>query len=104
MLTVSGTDLIEARIREDPERGNPGWWRLYFSRVREFPWPMGENGKGWRADFHWLISEKGMEKINSEHFSRYPVAEKTTAGCLERQRKYTDGRGVVDGMAALRGC
>jgi hypothetical protein len=103
-LTASGADLIEARIREDQERENLGWWMRYFNRVREFSWPMGENDKGWQSDFLWFLSAKGMEKINSEHFSRYPASEKTVAECLERQRKYADERGVVDGAAVLRNC
>jgi hypothetical protein len=103
-LTASGVDLIEARIEEDSGRGNLDWWMRYFNRVREFPWPMGENDKGWKSNFLWLLSAKGMEKINSEHFSRYPVTERTTSECLERQRKYTDERGVVDGVAVLRNC
>jgi hypothetical protein len=65
---------------------------------------MGENDKGWKANFYWLLSAKGMEKINSEHFSRYPNTGGAIADDLERQRKYADERGVVDGMAALRGC
>jgi hypothetical protein len=101
---ASVTDLIEARVRESPERENLAWWTRYFQRVREFPWPMGENDKGWKSDFLWLLSAKGMEKISSEHFSRYPASEKTVAECLERQRKYTDERGVVDGAAILRNC
>jgi hypothetical protein len=103
-LTASGTGLIEARIEEDSGRGNLDWWMRYFNRVREFPWPMGENDKGWKSDFLWLLSEKGMEKINSEHFSRYPVTERSVSECLERQRKYTDERGIVDGAAVLRNC
>ena len=103
-LTASATDQIDARVAEGTERGSLDWWRRYFNRVREFPWPMGENDKGWKSDFLWLLSAKGMEKINSEHFSRYPASEKTVAECLERQRKYTDERGVVDGAAVLRNC
>jgi DNA-binding Lrp family transcriptional regulator len=104
MLTSFATELIEARIRESPEREKLDWWRRYFNRVREFPWPMGDNDKRWKSDFLWLLSAKGMEKINSEHFSRYPVNERTISECLERQRKYTDERGVVDGAAILKNC
>jgi hypothetical protein len=67
-LTASGAVLIEARIGEDLKRENLEWWRRYFNRVREFQWPMGENDKGWRANFFWLLSAKGMEMVNSEHF------------------------------------
>jgi hypothetical protein len=65
---------------------------------------MGKNDKGWKSDFLWLLSAKSMEKINSEHFSRYPVTKRIVSECLERQRKYTDERGVVDGAAVLRNC
>ncbi|MDR1510429.1 MAG: helix-turn-helix domain-containing protein [Synergistaceae bacterium] len=70
-LTAPGAVLIEARIGEDPKRERLEWWRRYFNRVREFQWPMGENDKGWKANFLWLLSAKGMEMVNSEHFSRY---------------------------------
>ncbi|MDR1514980.1 MAG: helix-turn-helix domain-containing protein, partial [Synergistaceae bacterium] len=62
-LTDSGAVLIESRIGEAPRRGSIDWWVQYFHRVREFQWPMGENDKGWKANFYWLLSAKGMEKI-----------------------------------------
>jgi biotin operon repressor len=105
ILTASRAKTLNQRIGEDPARAEAGWWRQYFGQVREFPWPMGQNAGNWRADFDWLIGEKGMQKILEGGFTRSAAVSaaggRTEAG-VALQRKYTDENGVVDARALLR--
>jgi hypothetical protein len=104
VLTALRTKTLNQRIAENPARIEIDWWRKYFLRVREFPWPMGQNPSNWQATFDWLISEAGMQKILEGSFRRSSaVAEKDRSeAAWAMQRKYTDENGVVDARALLR--
>jgi hypothetical protein len=91
-----------SRIREDPARLDIEWWRRFFLSVREFPWPMGHNPKGWRADFDWLIGEGGMRKILEGHFQRPYGNGCSSDESYAQQEKYTNERGEIDVRAILR--
>jgi hypothetical protein len=103
-ITGTRAKVLRERIREDQDRKEPGWWEKFFSRVRGFPWPMGNNPKGWRADFDWLIGERGTQKILEGSFrpERAPAFGERTAEGLELQKKYTNPGGLVDAKAMLR--
>jgi hypothetical protein len=101
-ITPSSVRALKGRIREDPARLDIEWWRRFFLSVREFPWPMGRNAKGWRADFDWLIGENGMRKILEGRFQRSSSDCCSSDASYARQEKYTDERGVVDLGAILR--
>jgi hypothetical protein len=105
-ITDSRAKIIIRRIEEDPARRKLSWWKQFFSRVKGFPWPMGDNPSNWRADFDWLIGERGMQKILEGSFGRTSTSaphfgEGTKVG-WELQKKYTDAGGRVDGKAILR--
>jgi predicted transcriptional regulator len=110
-ITAERAKVLRQRIMENPNRNQPEWWKNFFSRVREFPWPMGSNPNNWRADFDWLIGEKGMQKILEGTFRpfqrtsgtvRKPVFGEATAAGWELQKKYTHSGGLVDAKAMLR--
>jgi hypothetical protein len=101
-ITVSRAKVLRQRIRESPERKEPGWWEKFFSGVREFPWPMGQNRDKWRADFDWLIGERGMQKILEESFQKAPAIGECAIDSREFQKKYTDSEGRIDAKAMLR--
>jgi hypothetical protein len=103
-VTASRAKIIKQRIEEDAERRRLSWWKQFFSRVRSFPWPMGDNPNKWRANFDWLIGEKGMQKILEGGFGRASTLN-FGAGMRvgwELQKKYTDEGGRVNGKAILR--
>jgi hypothetical protein len=101
-VTASRAGILRRRIEEDSVRRKLSWWKRFFGRVREFPWPMGDNPNNWQADFDWLIGEKGMQKIIEGGFRRpYCPGEATRAG-LAIQKKYTDQEGRIDARAILR--
>jgi DNA-binding Lrp family transcriptional regulator len=93
-ITFSRARVLKHRLREDPARRNPDWWRGFFKRVRDCPWLMGNNTSNWRANFDWLIGEKGMQKILEGTFQR--------SSGLSLQEKYMSKEGLLDAKALLR--
>jgi hypothetical protein len=103
-LTPSRIKTLDLRIMEDPVRSDPEWWERYFRSVRDYPWLMGNNPYGWKANFDWLIAERGMLKVLEGGFARSSPEEPgagTEAG-YALQRKYTDENGVIDVWAMFR--
>jgi hypothetical protein len=101
-ITASRAKALRQRIRESPERRESRWWKKFFSSVRNFPWPMGQNKDKWRADFDWLIGERGMQKILEGTFKKAPTTDEGVMDSLELQKKYTNSGGLVDAKAILR--
>ena len=62
---------LRTRWREKPERQCLGWWEKYFELVKRCPWLMGENDRGWIADFEWLTRKKNLPKVlDGKYLSR----------------------------------
>jgi hypothetical protein len=101
-ITISRAKSLRQRIRESPERKEIDWWKKFFSSVRDFPWPMGQNKDKWRADFDWLIGERGMQKILEMSFQKAPAVGECAIDSLEFQKKYTDSEGRIDARAMFR--
>lgn len=102
VLTASRSHVLKLRMSDDQARCEVEWWRRYFERVRLFPWLMGDNPKGWRATFDWLISENGMSKVIEGGFTQAQHSGYSAEELREWQRRYTDERGIVDAKALLR--
>lgn len=47
---VEGFDKIES-------------WELYFNRIKETPFLMGDGSRGWKASFGWAIKPQNMMKV-----------------------------------------
>lgn len=52
-------------LADDNGRRDLSWWRGYFALVRERPWLLGENPKGWKADIAFLVKPGKMRDILS---------------------------------------
>jgi hypothetical protein len=114
-ITAARENVLRQRIREDPVREKFDWWKWFFSRVRKFPWPMGNNESRWRASFDWLIEEKGMQKILEGSFRRSFMVDSpafdlhrpairldVSPETRELWDKYRDRSGKIDVPAMLR--
>jgi hypothetical protein len=101
-LTASRAKALILRIREDPARRKPEWWKQYFRSARDCPWLMGNNPNGWKANFDWLIGEDGMRKVIEGSFKKVPGSGFSDEEKHALQRKYTDERGRVDAEGLLR--
>lgn len=62
-LTSSRRKALQARWREREGHQSLDFWRWYFGEVvRGQAFLMGENDRGWRADFEFLVKESSFYK------------------------------------------
>ena len=101
-ITASRLKDLKQRIRDDLARNNPDWWRQYFRSVKEYPWLMGRNPDNWRANFDWLIGDRGMQKVIEGGFIRQNVSETRSDTERALQKKFTDEGGEVNAKDLLR--
>lgn len=103
-LSKARESRLRTLLKEDPVRRELEWWRRFFQRVRQYPWPMGHNPSKWFASFDWLLGEEGMLKVIEGRFSKVaapaPGGGRSITGA-EQQKKHTKG-GKVDVKAVLR--
>jgi predicted transcriptional regulator len=93
-ITFSRAKVLKHRLKEDPARRNPDWWKGFFKRVRDCPWLMGSSASHWRANFDWLVGEKGMQKILEGTFQRHSEPS--------LQKNYMTKEGILDVKALLQ--
>jgi hypothetical protein len=101
-VTESRRRAFRARIRDDPARKDLDWWRRYFLRVRECPFLLGANDKGWLASLDWVIRDGPMQKILEGVYSARAAPGGRSAAAAAAQEKYTGEGGEVDARALLR--
>lgn len=72
-LTRERKRKLKARVLEDPERREVGWWSAYFVRIAQNEFCTGKNTRGWRADFDWAIqNETTVAKVLEGTYDRAP--------------------------------
>ena len=59
-LTDSRKRRANARLRQYPELGI---WQQAFATIRATPFLLGDNPRGWRADFDFLLQDKSFTKL-----------------------------------------
>jgi phage replication O-like protein O len=62
-LTSKRRALIKARWNESPKTCDLDWWQRFFKQVAQTGFLIGNNGRGWRADFDWLLKQANFIKI-----------------------------------------
>ena len=58
---------LAARLREFPD---PEDWRRAFRHIHDTPWLCGDNDRGWRADFDFLLQPKSFTKLTEESYGK----------------------------------
>ncbi len=53
---------------QDKSRQSLAWWKDYFGRVRDSPFLLGQNHRGWRADLEWLTKKSNLIKVLEEKY------------------------------------
>jgi hypothetical protein len=101
-VTESRKRALRKRIRDDLNRKEFDWWRRYFLRVREYPFLLGDNDKGWFASLDWLIRDESMQKVLEGIYSKKGGSGGRTEAAVTAQEKYTNERGEIDARALLR--
>ncbi len=59
---------LKTRWRKDPERQFLSWWKAFFIYVKESPFLMGHNDRGWLADLRWLVKPTNFAKVMNGNF------------------------------------
>lgn len=63
-LTPARKKAVQARWREDQAHREEGFWDAFFGQcVSEQPFLLGQNPRGWKADFEWLMKQANFWKV-----------------------------------------
>jgi len=54
---------LRSRWNESNDRKNLEWWRYFFMIVKDSPFLMGHNDRGWTADLEWLVRPTNFAKV-----------------------------------------
>ena len=60
---VPPDDQIKARWKESADYQSTDWWRAFFQKVKQTPFLMGKNDKGWKANLDWLTRSTNFRKV-----------------------------------------
>lgn len=63
LLTEKRKKAIKARWNTSEKTKSLDWWREYFLACKSNPFLMGDNSRGWRADFDFLMTESKFARI-----------------------------------------
>lgn len=59
--------ILRSRWNSSPDRQSLGWWRTYFTQIREMPWLMGQragrDGNTFQCTLEWLVRPKNFAKV-----------------------------------------
>lgn len=65
---------LQTRWRESSKHQTLKFWESFFTELRNYPFYLGENGRGWRADLAWLIERGNFDKMIERFVSGQRVA------------------------------
>ena len=54
---------LQARWRESPKHQSLDFWRSFFIELRNWPFYLGENDRGWRPDLAWLLKREKFDGL-----------------------------------------
>lgn len=69
-LTKKRRTLIKARWHESENTRSLKWWEYFFRQLRSKPFLLGNNNRGWRADFDWILKESNFINICEGKYDR----------------------------------
>lgn len=67
ILTERRRATLKVRLAEHPEKG---FWEALLAKVNASPLLRGDNDRGWRASFDWIINPSNMAKILEGNYDR----------------------------------
>lgn len=54
---------LSTRWRESSKHQSLEFWERFFTKLREFPFYLGENPREWRANLGWLVEKKHFDDL-----------------------------------------
>lgn len=67
------TDQRRREVLAQAERFSVPDWQAVFARISQSPFLKGENNRGWRCDFDFILSESNFVKILEGKYDRQPT-------------------------------
>lgn len=92
-LTAKRRALLEARLAEC---GGLDGWREIVANIRGSPGLVGENERGWRLDFDWLIDENNFARLAEGQYDGWTGNRTNGSG----RRRETASDRMLAGWAA----
>lgn len=77
----SGTrrNNLAARWKESEKHQSLAFWERYFQALRNHPFYLGDNDRGWRADLGWIVTRRNFDSL-LEKFIDYSQKQKQGGG------------------------
>jgi predicted transcriptional regulator len=63
VLSQKRRAYLRATLNSYPKARVLSWWQGYFEKVKDAPFLLGQNPRGWRADFEFLIKFDNVLKV-----------------------------------------
>lgn len=82
-MSEARSKSLKARLGEC---GGIEGWRAAICKVRDSPFLRGENDKGWKADFDFVLQSKSFTKLMEGSYDRRSAHPKT----IKQPRSFTD--------------
>jgi len=60
---------LRARWRESEKHRNLKFWKRFFEELRNYPFYMGENDRGWQANLGWMVERKNFDNLIEKFIS-----------------------------------
>ena len=67
------TDQRRRKLLAQAKRFSVPDWQAVFARISQSPFLKGENNRGWRCDFDFILSESNFVKILEGKYDRQPT-------------------------------
>lgn len=61
---------LQSRWRESSKHQGLEFWQRFFEALRNFPFYLGENDRGWKADLGWLVKRENFDRMVEKFVSR----------------------------------
>lgn len=92
-LTDKRRRWLRARWHDDPGYQSLDFWRTYFEIVQQSPHLLGENDRGWIANFEWLINSSNFVKTLERQYvaKEGPNGSRNSGHHSERPKSATEG-------------
>ena len=71
VITDDRRAKIAALVSRYPKARDSDWWSRYFAYIHDkCKFLIGQNDKGWKASFDWLIDENNFEKVKEGQYQK----------------------------------
>jgi hypothetical protein len=79
---------VKARLKQSPI----DYWRTVFTKMNTTPFLKGENDRGWKATFDWIINQiENADKVMSGAYDSAPKRQdRILGGAAPQPGKYSD--------------